>query len=137
MKKFLILLSVSFILLQISCNSDSCEQTPIANSVDVYVTGHKSYNAYYWKNNQEIILSEGGGSQADTLFVSNETVHVFGKRVSDNWNTQHLYWKNNILTNLTEALSTPSQMVREITGYDVVGDDVYCVGYTKNPIIAA
>jgi hypothetical protein len=137
MKNFVIALSLIISFIQISCSSDIVDNTSKANPVDVYVVGKKNNNAAYWKNNQEVLLNNGLGSEADMLMVSNGNIHVFGKKQLDNWTTQFMYWKNNVATNLTETFNTPAQFVRSITGMDVVGEDVYFVGYTKNPLIAA
>ncbi|WP_396165676.1 hypothetical protein [Flavobacterium sp.] len=137
MKKIIIALLALITFIQISCSSDILDNTPTANPVDVYVVGQKNSQAAYWKNNQEVLLNNGIGCEADTLMVSNGNIHVFGKKQLDNWTTQFMHWKNNVATNLTETFNTPAQFVRTITGMDVVGDDVYFVGYTKNPLITA
>lgn len=137
MKKIIIALLALITFIQISCSSDILVNTPTANPVDVYVVGQKNSQAAYWKNNQEVLLNNGIGCEADTLMVSNGNIHVFGKKQLDNWTTQFMYWKNNVATNLTETFNTPAQFVRTITGMDVVGNDVYFVGYTKNPLITA
>ena len=137
MKKIVIVLLLITSFIQISCSSDIVDNTSKANPVDVYVVGKKNNNAAYWKNNQEVLLNNGLGCEADMLMVSNGNVHVFGKKQLDNFTTQFMYWKNNVATNLTETFNTPAQFVRTITGMDVVGEDVYFVGYTKNPLIAA
>jgi hypothetical protein len=130
--------SLLVLLLTIGCSTVEDEINPeTQDAVDVYVVGVKNNAAAYWKNNQEFLLNNGIGASADTLLVSNNNVHVFGKKPFDNWTTAYLYWKNNVLTNLTENFSTPDQVVRTITGIDVVGDDVYFVGFTKNPLITA
>jgi len=137
MKKNLIALLLITSFIQIYCSSDTLDNNPTSNPVDVYVVGQKNSNAAYWKNNQEVLLNNGLGCEADTLMVSNGNVHVFGKKLLDNWTTQFMYWKNNVATNLNETFNTPEQFVRTITGMDVVGDDIFFVGYTKNPLIAA
>jgi hypothetical protein len=137
MKNFLIALLLITSFIQISCTSDILDNNPTENPVDVYVVGQKNSNAAYWKNNQEVLLNNGLGCEADTLMVSNGNVHVFGKNLLLNSTTQFIYWKNNVATNLSETYSTPSQFVTTISGMDVVGEDVYFVGYTKNPDIAA
>jgi hypothetical protein len=133
------LLSLFVILLAISCSDtdDVVNPTTIQTPVDIYVAGVKNFNATYWKNNQEFLLADGDGAEADTIIVSNNNVHVLGKKQFDNWTTEHLYWKNNVFTNISTSFSTPDQVVKTITGIDVVGDDVYIVGYTKNPLITA
>ena len=124
--------------LTFSCNSVDEAVNPVTQEpVDVYVGGQKNNQACYWKNNQVFFLDNGLNSHADTIFVANNDVHVLGKRYADNWIPDYLYWKNNVLTNLNETFETPDQMVRSITGMDVVGNDVYFVGYTKNPYITA
>lgn len=132
------LISLLIIILTFSCNSVGDEVNPDTQEpVDVYVGGQKNNQACYWKNNQVVFLDNGINSSADTIFVANNDVHVLGKRYGDNWITDYLYWKNDVLTNLNETFETPDQMVISITGMDVVGDDVYFVGYTKNPLITA
>lgn len=130
--------SLLVLLLSIGCSTVEDEINPeTQNGVDIYIVGTKNNTATYWKNNQEFLLNDGTGASADTLLISNNNLHIFGKKAFDNWTTEFLYWKNNVLTNLTENLSTPDQIVRTITGMDVVGNDVYFVGYTKNPLITA
>lgn len=132
---------IIFLLLAISvigCNNvDETVNSKTQKPVDVYIAGIKNNNAAYWKNNEEFLLSGGENAEADTICVSNNNVHVLGKKYSDIWRTEYLYWKNGTLTNLNLAFNTPAQYVRFITDMEVVGDDVYFVGYTKNPIIAA
>lgn len=132
------LISLLVILLTFSCNSVDEEVNPDTQEpVDVYVGGQKSNQACYWKNNQQFLLNGGEGASADTLFVANNDVHVLGKKFTNGFIPEYLYWKNNVLTNLSETFGTPDQMILSITGMDVEGDDVYFVGYTKNPMITA
>ncbi|MNS94945.1 hypothetical protein D3C72_1291810 [compost metagenome] len=46
-----------------------------------------------------------------------------------------MFWKNGLLTNLKTSLSTDGEEVMAITDFEVVGNDVYFVGYTKRRII--
>ena len=135
MKKiFFLLLAISVI----GCSKVEETVNPdTQNPVDVYIAGIKNNNAAYWKNNEEFLLSGGENAQADTICVSNNNVHVLGKKYSDIWRTEYLYWKNGNFTNLNLAFNTPAQHVRFITDMEVVGNDVYIVGYTKNPLITA
>lgn len=138
MKKILIALLVVTSFLQISCSSDTVNNSPTTNPVDVYVAGQKNSHACYWKNNQLISLSDNGSSYstADSIIVKNNAVHISGT-ILNNGNYDKVYWKNDVLTNLTQAFSTSDEVVKTITGMDVVGDDVYFVGYTKAPLITA
>jgi hypothetical protein len=137
MKKILITLLVVTSFLQISCSSDTVNDSPTTNPVDVYVAGQKNNHACYWKNNQLVMLNdESSYSKADSIIVKNNTVHISGT-ISNNGNYDKAYWKNGVLTNLTQAFSTSDEVVKTITGMDVVGDDVYFVGYTKNPLLTA
>lgn len=131
------LISLFVILLTISCSTVDDLNTSTQNPVDVYIAGVKNYSATYWKNNQPYLLSGGSGGEATKICVSNNNVHVLGKKTSDNWITEYLYWENGNVTNLNTTLNTPAQHVRSITDMEVVGNDVYFVGYTKNPLIAA
>jgi hypothetical protein len=131
------LISLFIILLTISCSTVDDLNTSTQNPVDVYIAGVKTNNAAYWKNNQSYLLSGGDGGEATKICVSNNNLHVLGKKTSDNWRTEYLYWENGNLINLNTAFNTPAQHVRSITDMEVVGNDVYFVGYTKNPIIAA
>ena len=135
MKKLFFVLGL---LVIISCNNDDeTLNCGTQNPVDVYIAGVKNHAAAYWKNNQPYLLSDGNGGEANKICISNNNVHVLGKKTSDNWISEYLYWENGNLTNLNTAFNTPAQHVRSITDMEVVGDDVYFVGYTKNPIIAA
>lgn len=131
------LISLFVILLTISCSTVDDLNTSTQNPVDVYIAGVKNYSATYWKNNQPYLLSGGDGGEATKICVSNNNVHVLGKKTSDNWITGYLHWENGNLTNLNTAFNTPAQYVHSITDMEIVGNDVYFVGYTKNPLISA
>lgn len=131
------LISLFVILLTISCCNVDDLNTSTQNPVDVYIAGVKTNNAAYWKNNQAYLLTGGSGGEATKICVSNNNVHVLGKKTLDNWITEYLYWENGNVTNLNASFNTPAQHVRSITDMEVVGNDVYFVGYTKNPLIAA
>lgn len=131
------LISLFVILLTISCCNVDDLNTSTQNPVDVYIAGVKTNNAAYWKNNQSYLLTGGSGGEATKICVSNNNVHVLGKKTLDNWITEYLYWENGNVTNLNASFNTPAQHVRSITDMEVVGNDVYFVGYTKNPLIAA
>jgi hypothetical protein len=131
------LISLFIILLTISCSTVDDLNTSTQNPVDVYIAGVKTNNAAYWKNNQSYLLTGGSGGEATKICVSNNNIHVLGKKTLDNWITEYLYWENGNLTNLNTSFNTPAQHVRSITDMEVVGNDIYFVGYTKNPLIAA
>ena len=130
------LISLFVILLTISCSTVDDLNTSTQNPVDVYIAGVKTNNAAYWKNNQPYLLSGGDGGEATKICVSNNNLHVLGKKTLDNWRTEYLYWENGNLINLNTAFNTPAQYVHSITDMEVVGNDVYFVGYTKNPLLA-
>lgn len=138
MNKFVSLL---FAIILISCTDvDDLVDSSTQNPVDVYIAGVKTNNAAYWKNNQSYLLTGGNGGEATKICVSNNNIHVLGKKTLDNWRTEYLHWENGNLTNLNTVFNTPQhlgQHVRSITDMEVVGNDVYFVGYTKNPLITA
>lgn len=132
------LVSLLFAIILIGCTDvDDLVNSSAQNPVDVYIAGVKNYSATYWKNNQPYLLSGGDGGEANKICVSNNNVHVLGKKTSDNWITEYLHWENGNLTNLNTAFNTPAQYVHSITDMEIVGNDVYFVGYTKNPLISA
>lgn len=135
MKKFLIALLLVTCFLQISCTSDTLNNSPTTNPVDVYVAGSKNGQACYWKNNQLFTLDSGNlvDVTATKIIVSNGDVYVFGIGFySSQPSVYHnLFWKNGVLTNLTLSYSTNVQVVKNIGDMDVVGDDVYFCGITK------
>lgn len=131
------LISLFVILLTISCSTVDDLNTSTQNPVDVYIAGVKTNNAAYWKNNQSYLLTGGSGGEATKICVSNNNIHVLGKKTLDNWITEYLHWENGNLRNLNTSFNTPAQHVRSITDMEVIGSDIYFVGYTKNPLIAA
>lgn len=139
MKKILLTLMVFTGLLQISCSEDLVDtDTPTNNSVDVYVAGQKNSQACYWKNNQVVLLDSGGitAPTANKIIVANNDVYVLGIGVgTTTTETFPMFWKNGVLTNLKTSLSTDEEEVMTITDFEVVGNDVYFVGYTKRRII--
>lgn len=131
------LVSLLFAIILIGCNDvDDLVNSSTQNPVDVYIAGVKTNNAAYWKNNQSYLLTGGNGGEATKICVSNNNLHVLGKKTLDNWRTEYLYWENGNLINLNTAFNTPAQYVHSITDMEVVGNDVYFVGYTKNPLLA-
>ncbi|MCY1229173.1 hypothetical protein D3C87_47330 [compost metagenome] len=139
MKKILLTLMVFTGLLQISCSEDLVDtDTPTNNSVDVYVAGQKNSQACYWKNNQLVLLDSGGitAPTANKIIVASNDVYVLGIGVgTTTTETFPMFWKNGLLTNLKTSLSTDGEEVMAITDFEVVGNDVYFVGYTKRRII--
>ena len=139
MKKILLTLMVFSGLLQISCSEDLVNtDTPANNSVDVYVAGQKNSQACYWKNNQLVLLDSGEitAPTANKIIVTNNDVYVLGIGVgTTTTETFPMFWKNGVLTNLKTSLSTDGEEVMAITDFEVVGNDVYFVGYTKRRLI--
>ena len=131
------LISLFVILLTISCSTVDDLNTSTQNPVDVYIAGVKTNNAAYWKNNQSYLLTGGSGGEATKICVSNNNIHVLGKKTLDNWITEYLHWENGNLTNLNTLFNTPGQYVHSITDMEIVGNDLYFVGYTKNPLLTA
>ena len=124
--------SLLVLLLTIGCSTVEDEINPeTQDAVDVYIVGQKNNQACYWKNNQEVLLVNGNNTRADTLLVANNVVHVLGTNNSD-WFGKYLYWKDNVRTNLTETLGLSGQLLIRITGMEVVNNDVYFVGYSRN-----
>lgn len=138
MKKILPILILVAGLLQISCNDDLVSGTT-TNPVDVYVAGQKDNQACYWKNNQPVLLNSGGieGPTATKIIVTNNDVYVLGIGVgSTTLETFPMFWKNGVLTNLKNSLGTNEEEVVSITDFEVDGNDVYFLGYTKKTLIA-
>ncbi len=129
------LFSLLVILLAFSCNSSDDETTPISqNPVDVYVAGQKNGQPCYWKNDQLVLLDDGGisGVTATRIIVSNNDVYVFGTTDATTIQlSSSLFWKNGLLTHLNPTLSSETEYAVLISDMDVVGDDVYFVGYTN------
>lgn len=139
MKKVVLALALVTGLLHTSCSSDLVSDTTTSCPVDVYVAGQKDNQACYWKNNQPIVLESGGidGPVAAKIVVANSDVHVLGIGVGTSpLGTVPMYWKNGALTNLKTTLSTQDEEVTSITDMEIVGTDVYFVGYTKKTLIA-
>lgn len=135
MKNLLSLFSILVLVVASSCsNEDSPNNQQTQNPVDVYVLGQKNGRVCYWKNNQPTVLNQTSvdSTYSKKILVSNANVHVLGYSQSS-----QLYWKNGVVTNLTSTFSDNSQTLRAITDMEVVGNDVYFVGYTKNPEITA
>lgn len=132
MKKTLLILILFTGLLQISCSEDLVTNDSANNSVDVYVAGQKNSQACYWKNNQLVLLDSGEitAPLASKIIVANNDVYVLGIGVNDT-ETLPMFWKNGVLTNLKTSLSTANEEVRAITDFEIIGNDVYFVGYTR------
>lgn len=135
MKNFYSLLAFIALFNMSSCTSDdNLLNHETQNSVDLYVLGQKNGQACYWKNNQVVALNQSNfvTTFSSKIIVSNNNVHVLGYSSDTD-----LYWNNGVLTNITLIFSDNAQVVKGITDMEVVGNDVYFVGYTKNPLISA
>ena len=135
MKNLIYFLSIAILILNASCSKVENVISPpkTVGPVDVYVVGRKNGHACYWKNNQEVILDNGtmSNSNATKIIVSNGDVYVLGTYAGDIAPTiEYVYWKNGVMTNLTQTLSDSVQRVQAITDMDVSGNDVYFVGAT-------
>ena len=136
MKKILITLLFVTGILQISCNSDAITNNPSTiNPVDVYVAGSKDAKACYWKNGQVVLLDSGEFTESDVIkvIVSNGDVYAFGTGSINNSLTtvSYLFWKNGVVTNLKTSFGTNSHIVSSICDMEVIGNDVYFVGFMK------
>ena len=137
MKKILIALLVLTSFLQISCSSDTVNNSPTINPVDVYVAGSKNNQACYWKNNQLEMLDSGGFlyTTASKIIVSNGDVYVLGRGSNGTTaNDFSFYWKNGVFTNLNAQFDHGGNLLESVTDFDIVGNDIYFVGYTRSPI---
>jgi len=138
MKNLCYLLSTILLTLTISCNDDDNLLNPTTQTpVDVYVAGQKNNQACYWKNNQLVMLDLGtfSGTESIKIIESNGDVYVLGRAYPSGGSNYgaSLLWKNGVLTNLSALFF--NQTINNaliIDDIDVVGNDVYLVGYTKD-----
>ena len=138
MKNIFHYLSIIALMLTISCSTNSTTNPPTQNPVDVYVAGKKDNHACYWKNNQEVILNNeiAYSSNAIKIIVSNNDVYILGTiEIETPYSLKYVFWKNGIITNLTETLSDTSQRVFDINDMDIYENDVYFVGSTKPSLL--
>ncbi len=139
MKKLFIITTLLLIsLLQLSCSKGEDQTTnPIVeNQIDVYVTGTKDGKACYWKNSQLVMLESGTFpfTEANKIIVSNGNVYVLGIAREPSLHSM-LFWKNGILTNLSNTLvSTNEKLDSFDMDMEVAGNDVYFIGYVKNSV---
>ena len=140
MKNLIYFLSIAILILNASCSKVENVISPpkTVGPVDVYVAGKKDNHACYWKNNQEVILDNNSmsNSNATKIIVSNDDVYVLGTfQMGFNPATNYVFWKNGVMTNLTQTLSDSSQVLNRIIDFDVYGNDTYFIGFTKNPLL--
>jgi len=126
-----VLLSLTLVLN--SCSPDNTTKNLVNPTEDlsiVYVAGNKNGHACYWNDNQLVMLDSGTftNTSAEKIIVVNGDVYVFGSGSSNNI-YKSLFWKNGVLTNLTNQFSTNSYSV-SVTDMNVIGNDVYFVGFT-------
>lgn len=100
---------------------------------DVYMTGRGGAPAVqpmYWKNGQPHVLSGHTSPEtviANGIFVDNDDVHVVGWKMNASNKQVAIYWKNNVLQELTDGSHDA------IANKVFVSDrDVYIVGYESN-----
>ena len=135
MKNLIYFLSIAILILNASCSKVENVISPpkTVGPVDVYVAGKKDNHACYWKNNQEIILDNGtmSRSNATKIIVSNGDVYVLGTyQMGFNPAPNYVYWKNGLMTNISNTFSASLDSVDNIADMEIVGNDVYFLGYT-------
>lgn len=98
---------------------------------DVYITGYifnglKTIPAY-WKNKEEIPLTNDVLGLATDITINGNDIHIVG---SEHNGTHYIgkYWKNNIGTNITEGLYAND----EIRSIVIANGDVYVAGTEIN-----
>ena len=134
MKNIFHYLSIIALMLTVSCSTNSATNPPTENPVDVYVAGQKNGKACYWKNNQIIVLDNEimSNSSATKIIVSNGDVYVFATfQMGIVPSLQYVYWKNGVMTNISNTFSSSPNFVDNIVDMEIVGNDVYFLGYTK------
>ncbi len=125
-KKYTVLILV-FCMFCLSCKKKSKQEIePI--TPDVYLAGGSEstngiYTAQYWKNNNVVeLLTSPYLPSAESIAVSGSDIHVLGQAHRDTVGAFGQYWKNGILTALTNM--TPA-WVGQIK---IFGQDVYITG---------
>ncbi len=100
---------------------------------DVYMTGRSdppAYSPQYWKNGTAHVLP--GKDLAETIiatsiFVDKNDVHVGGWKMNSTHKEVAVYWKNNVLQELSDG--TQNAKINNVFGFE---DNVYLVGYENN-----
>lgn len=129
MKKAISLFLIVMTLISCENNDDFETNSVNQNSVDVYVTGKYNGNPCYWKNNQLVVLDDGGFSNGKTekIIVSDNDIYVLGYADGN-----ILYWKNGILTILNSQLNPNSELNFHVSDMFIDGNDVYFCGRIGN-----
>ena len=103
------------------------------DSVNVYVAGNDynatthATNAVYWKNGNEVVLSDPNHNAfATSIVISGKDIYVAGYEVNDT-NYVAKYWKNGVAVSLTSGAHNALA-----TSIAVSGADVYVSGYESN-----
>lgn len=129
--------SLSFLLFVLfalaSCKKDSslhsAVKTNIKSDTDIYILGGVNSGPVVWKNGVAIPLSSSPNSTVSTLggiVASGTDIYVSGTLYQTPTVGTALYWKNNIITKLTDG-STDAQAF----SVTVSGSDVYVGGYVS------
>jgi len=104
-----------------------------ASNGDIYITGRGGSPAVkpmYWKNGQPNGLSGHTSPEtviANDIFVDNDDVHVVGWRINAAGKQVAIYWKNNVLQEITNG--SHDALANQVFVSD---GDVYIVGYESN-----
>lgn len=100
---------------------------------DVYMTGRgksPSVEPVYWKNGVQYLMS--GHTVPETvivtdIFVDGDTTHVIGWKINSSGKDVAIYWKNNVLQEITDGTRNA-----QLTDVFVLDGDVYIAGYEYN-----
>lgn len=100
---------------------------------DVYITGRgksPSVEPVYWKNGIQYVMS--GHTVPETvivtdIFVDGDTTHTVGWKINSSSKNVALYWKNNVLQEMTNG--TRNAQFNDVF---VLGEDIYIAGYEYN-----
>ncbi len=121
-------------LVKLSDGSGNAYANAIAvNGSDVYVAGSNNADAAYWKNGNEVNLTNFNNpvprsiASANCISISGGSVYIGGNTLAANGNTVAAYWKDGALVSLTDGSSNAS-----ILAIAINNNDVYVAGYVSS-----
>lgn len=114
-----------FLGLYVAFGLISCSKNDANPSTDVYLYGEAGKSAVYYKNGEEVMLTDGATS-AYVLgaVISGSDVYFAGAVENGQGKVVATYWKNGVEVKLSDG--TNSEWAYDIA---VAGSDVYVVGY--------
>lgn len=119
-------------LVTLSSSTEGTLTSLTISNDEIYAAGSLDGKATYWRNSMPFhLLNNSSSSQANAIYVSDGSqpdVIVTGSEITENFSTNHYYWKNGIAHQLDAGSAQGIQRIGGSSALAVNQDNIYIAG---------